>query len=112
MKFKILWGIDAVIALVFVYFFVVGLGDGSVSSFNMRLWLSTLFTLGGVALGQPRASTIRSHAFGNFPSNDPGCSWHTCRLVLLGDDYHQSAMELNPDSGLPPVALSRVMMYR
>ncbi len=48
MKFKILWGIDAVIALVFVYFFVVGLGDGSVSSFNMRLWLSTLFTLSGV----------------------------------------------------------------
>jgi hypothetical protein len=48
MTFKILWGIDAIIALVFVYFFVVGLGDGSVSSFNMLLWISTLFTLSGV----------------------------------------------------------------
>lgn len=51
MKFKILWGIDAVIALVFLYFFVVGLGDGSVSSFNMRLWLGTLSTLAGVLSG-------------------------------------------------------------
>jgi hypothetical protein len=51
MTFKILWGIDAIIALVFIYFFLVGLGDGSVSSFNMRLWLSTLFTLGGVLSG-------------------------------------------------------------
>jgi hypothetical protein len=49
--FKILWGIDAVIALVFVYFFAVGLGDGSVSSFNMRLWLGTLSTLAGVLSG-------------------------------------------------------------
>ncbi|HEY2986421.1 MAG TPA: osmoprotectant transporter permease [Candidatus Binatia bacterium] len=51
MTFKILWGIDAVIAAVFVYFFIVGLGDGSVSSFNMRLWLGTLGTLAGVLAG-------------------------------------------------------------
>jgi hypothetical protein len=51
MTFKVLWGIDALIACVFVYFFVVGLGDGSVSSFNMRLWLGTLSTLAGVLSG-------------------------------------------------------------
>jgi len=33
--FKILWAIDALASLVVLYFFVVGLGDGSVSSRNM-----------------------------------------------------------------------------
>jgi hypothetical protein len=47
--------IDAVVALIFVYFFAVGLGDGTVSSFNMVLWLELLGGLaavigGGVAL--------------------------------------------------------------
>ena len=51
MTFWILWGIDAVVALVFVYFFVIGLADGSVSSFNMALWLGILSTLGGVLWG-------------------------------------------------------------
>ena len=36
------WGIDVVVALVFVYFFVVGVGDGSVDSFNIVLWLVIL----------------------------------------------------------------------
>jgi len=44
--FGILFGIDSIIALVAVYFFVVGLTDGSVSSFNMLLWLALL---GGIA---------------------------------------------------------------
>jgi hypothetical protein len=51
MKFRILWGIDAVIALIFLYFFVIGLGDGSVSSFNRGLWFGTLSTLATVLLG-------------------------------------------------------------
>ncbi len=33
--FWILWGIDAIVALIAVYFFIVGLSDGSVSSFNI-----------------------------------------------------------------------------
>lgn len=37
------WGIDLVVALIFVYFFIVGLGDGSVDSFNIVLWLAILF---------------------------------------------------------------------
>jgi len=45
--FWIVFGIDVVAALVAVYFFVVGLGDGSVSSFNMTLWLALL---GGIAV--------------------------------------------------------------
>ena len=49
--FWILWGWDALIALVFVVFFVWGLADGSVSSFNIVLWLGVLGALGGVLGG-------------------------------------------------------------
>ena len=53
--FWIPWGIDVIVALIFVYFFFVGLGDGSVSSFNILLWLVILVGLaiilgGGLAL--------------------------------------------------------------
>jgi hypothetical protein len=49
--FWILWGFDALIALVFLYFFAIGLADGSVSSFNMGLWLLILAVLAAVLLG-------------------------------------------------------------
>jgi hypothetical protein len=42
----ILFGIDLIAAAVLLYFFIIGIGDGSVSSFNMGLWLAML---GGVA---------------------------------------------------------------
>jgi hypothetical protein len=48
MFFWILWGFDALIALVFLYFFFVGIGDGSVSSFNMGMWLLILSGLAAV----------------------------------------------------------------
>ena len=51
MKFWILWGFDAVLALVVLFFFVAGLADGSVSSRNMGLWLVVLLVLAGVMLG-------------------------------------------------------------
>lgn len=51
MLFRILLGMNSLVALIAVYFFVVGLTDGSVSSFNMLLWLALLagiaFILGG-----------------------------------------------------------------
>jgi len=50
-EFWIPWGIDVVIALVLVFFFFVGLADGSVSSFNMGLWLLALAALAGVVGG-------------------------------------------------------------
>ena len=49
--FWILWGIDAVLSLVVLYFFFVGLADGSVSSFNMGLWLMILIGIGAIMLG-------------------------------------------------------------
>lgn len=49
--FWILWGFDAIIALVVLYFFFVGLADGSVSSFNMGLWLTLLAVVAIVLWG-------------------------------------------------------------
>ena len=49
--FWTLWAVDALVALIFVVFFLIGLVDGSVSSFNMVLWLSILFILGSTLLG-------------------------------------------------------------
>lgn len=43
---RILLAIDAVAALVALWFFFIGLADGSVSSFNGGLWLALL---GGIA---------------------------------------------------------------
>ena len=45
MKFWSVWAIDAVIASIVLYFFFVGLADGSVSSFNIGLWLVILLGL-------------------------------------------------------------------
>ena len=42
MAFWIPWGVDVAAALVFVYFFFVGLGDGSVGADNVMLWLLIL----------------------------------------------------------------------
>lgn len=48
MLFKALFTIDLLIAGIVVYFFFAGLGDGSVSSFNMTLWLAILAGLAAV----------------------------------------------------------------
>ncbi|GAB4036534.1 osmoprotectant transporter permease [Spirosoma gilvum] len=49
--FWILWGIDAIASLIILYFFFIGLADGSVSSFNMGLWLFILAGLGVIMVG-------------------------------------------------------------
>lgn len=49
--FWVFWGIDAIVALIALYFFFIGLADGSVSSFNMGLWLVLLVVLAAVLLG-------------------------------------------------------------
>lgn len=51
MKFWVRWSIDTVVAGVFVRFFFVGLGDHSVSSFNIVLWLGILAVLAVVVGG-------------------------------------------------------------
>lgn len=44
--FRILFAVSTAVALVAFYFFVIGIADGSVSSFNITMWLALL---GGIA---------------------------------------------------------------
>lgn len=52
--FRLLWGFDALIAATFLFFFFWGLADGTVSSFNIVLWLAILAGLAGVLGGSHR----------------------------------------------------------
>ena len=49
--FRFLWGFDLLVAAVVIVFFMWGLADGSVSSFNIVLWLGMLAVAGGVVAG-------------------------------------------------------------
>lgn len=51
MTFWISWGIGALVSAACVYFFAIGLADGSVSSFNGGLWFVMLATCAGVMGG-------------------------------------------------------------
>ncbi|MCB0534292.1 MAG: osmoprotectant transporter permease [Lewinellaceae bacterium] len=49
--FWILWGIDAIAALVAIVFFFIGITDGSVSSSNSGMWFLMLAAIAGILLG-------------------------------------------------------------
>ncbi|UFH52834.1 osmoprotectant transporter permease [Spirosoma sp. KNUC1025] len=49
--FWILWAVNAIITLIFLYFFFEGLGDGSVGPANMGLWMLILTGLGALLAG-------------------------------------------------------------
>lgn len=60
------WAIDALISAIALFFFFVGLADGSVSSFNIGIWITLLTALavmlsGGLwlrAVGRPGLATM------------------------------------------------------
>ena len=56
-----LWGFDALIAAIFLFFFFWGLADGTVSSFNIVLWLAILAGLAGILAGSHRLQS-KGHA--------------------------------------------------
>jgi hypothetical protein len=43
--FRALWIIDFIVAIIALYFFFTGLSDGSITSFNYRLWIFILLAL-------------------------------------------------------------------
>lgn len=51
MKFWVLWAIDALICAIALFFFLVGVADGSVSSFNLGIWIVLLAALTAVVGG-------------------------------------------------------------
>jgi hypothetical protein len=51
MGFWLPWGIAAVVTAIVFFFFCVGVADGSVSSFNIVLWVLMLLGVTGVTGG-------------------------------------------------------------
>ena len=49
--FWILWTFNALMALVPIYFFFVGLADGSITSRNLGLWSLIILIVGAVLVG-------------------------------------------------------------
>ena len=49
--FWVFWGIDAAICTIVAIFFLLGLANGSVSSFNIVLWIAIWATLAVVIAG-------------------------------------------------------------
>ena len=49
--YRILWGIDLLVGLVAFAFFAIGVADGTVSSFNIVLWLAILAGITAVVFG-------------------------------------------------------------
>lgn len=43
--FWIFWGFDALLSAGILYFFLTGLGDGTVGSFNIGIWLSIIISV-------------------------------------------------------------------
>ena len=90
MMFWVVWGLDALIASVPIYFFLVGLMDGSVSSFNILLWVVLLFFLAAIMVG---SVLLRSHGH-NI------AAWITLLLLavpgLLGALFVLGAIVLKP----------------
>lgn len=66
LRFWITWAIDALTIAVALFFFLVGLADGSVSSFNIGIWSALLAALAVViagslwlkAIGRPGLGTV------------------------------------------------------
>lgn len=59
--FWLLWSIDALATLVVLYFFFVGLSDGSISSFNAGLWTVILVGVAGVVGGSVALRAAGQH---------------------------------------------------
>jgi len=70
MLFWALWGVDAVVAAIFAYFFVIGLADGTVNSFNMALWLIIL-------------TTITALLWGGYALHNHGREWLAAGLLSI-----------------------------
>lgn len=51
MTFWVLWSIDVLAALVVLFFFLAGVADGSVSSFNIGIWTILLAVVAAVVCG-------------------------------------------------------------
>src|SRR5690606_39437462 len=56
--YRVIFALAAIVAAVFVVFFLIGIADGSVSSFNIVLWIGTLAVVGAIVIG---GHALRAH---------------------------------------------------
>ena len=63
--FRILYVINVIAALIILYFFFIGLADGSVSSFNIELWAGILAGLVIILAGGRALKTRGNIALAN-----------------------------------------------
>jgi hypothetical protein len=49
--YRVLWSVAVIVAAIGVVFFFIGIGDGTVSSFNIVLWVALLAGLAIVVFG-------------------------------------------------------------
>ena len=81
--YRILLAIDALVGAILLYFFITGIEDGSVSSFNILLWLAML---GGFAALVGVALTLRARghkAAANFVLLVPALPGLLAMIFLL-----------------------------
>ncbi len=64
--FWIFFGVDALIAVIVVVFFFLGLADGSASSFNSGIWAAILAALAVILAGSYWLKVIGSPVFGTM----------------------------------------------
>lgn len=66
LKFWVLWAIDALISAIALFFFLVGVADGSVSSFNLGIWIVLLAALTAVVGGSLWLKAIGRRGLGTL----------------------------------------------
>lgn len=64
--FWILWGFDAILSLIVLYFFLTGLNDGSVSSSNMVMWLIILLIIAAIMGGSLKLKLAKQVVLANI----------------------------------------------
>lgn len=64
--FRILLVIDFIVGLIVLYFFFIGLSDGTVSLSNIVLWLVILFVLTAIIAGGLRLKSSNRLALANL----------------------------------------------
>jgi hypothetical protein len=64
LKFWVAWAIDAVTGAIILCFLFWGLADGSVSSFNILIWIAILAALAAVVAGSLLLKAIGSPGLG------------------------------------------------
>ena len=92
--FRIVWGIDVIVALVALLFFVWGINDGSVSSFNMALWVGILAALAIVVFGSRALHLKERRVARHAPRRRAGHTGAALRSPDRRDDGGRHALDL------------------